>query len=148
MSNPIPNAPHIGARAETNELMALTVSQIIVIAAGGALGSVLRFGLSTWVYAQVGRSFPYGTLAVNVLGCLLMGFLFVLFIERLASDALLRAGILIGLLGGFTTFSAFSIETINLFEQGAFTKAAINMILSLVLCVGATWLGVVFGRQL
>lgn len=128
--------------------MAPTVSQIIVIAVGGALGSVLRFVMSTWVYAQVGRSFPYGTLAVNVFGCLLMGFLFVLFIERLASDALLRAGMLIGLLGGFTTFSAFSIETISLVEQGAFAKATVNMIVSLVLCVGATWLGVVFGRQL
>lgn len=148
MSNPIPSAPPIGARAEISELMALTVSQIIVVAVGGALGSVLRFGLSTWVHAQVGRSFPYGTLAVNMLGCLAMGFIFVLFIERLASDALLCAGILIGLLGGFTTFSAFSIETINLFEQGAVAKATVNMILSLVLCVGATWLGVVFGRQL
>lgn len=128
--------------------MSLTAPQIIVVAAGGAFGSVLRFVMSTWVYAQVGRSFPYGTLAVNVLGCLLMGFLFVLFIERLASDALLRAGMLIGLLGGFTTFSAFSIETINLVEQGAFAKATVNAIASLVLCVGATWLGVVFGRQL
>jgi CrcB protein len=121
---------------------------VLAVAAGGAVGSVLRFWMSTGVHALVGRSFPYGTLAVNVLGCLLMGFLFVLFLERLSDDAVLRAGILIGVLGGFTTFSSFSIETFNLMEQGAHLKAAINMVASLVLCVAATWIGVILGRQL
>jgi CrcB protein len=121
---------------------------VLAVAAGGAVGSVLRFWMSTGVHALVGRSFPYGTLAVNVLGCLSMGFLFVLFLERLSDDAVLRAGILIGVLGGFTTFSSFSIETFNLIEQGAHLKAAINMVASLVLCVAATWIGVILARQL
>ncbi|MEK6679183.1 MAG: CrcB family protein, partial [Nitrospirota bacterium] len=63
-------------------------------------------------------------------------------------NVVLRAGLLIGVLGGFTTFSSFSIETFNLIEQGAHLKALANMALSLVLCVGGTWLGVIIGRQL
>ena len=121
--------------------------QVLAIAAGGAVGSLLRFWMSNWVHAFAGRTFPYGTLAVNVLGCLIMGFLFVLFIDRLSDNPVLRAGILIGVLGGFTTFSSFSIETFNLIEQGAWAKAVANMSGSLVLSVGATWIGVMLGRQ-
>ncbi|HJW81730.1 MAG TPA: fluoride efflux transporter CrcB [Acidiferrobacterales bacterium] len=124
------------------------MSQILAIAAGGAVGSVLRYGLSTWVHALLGRGFPYGTLAVNVLGCLAMGVLFVLLVERMGESAVWRAGLLIGVLGGFTTFSTFSIETFNLIEQGAMARAAGNMAVSLVLCVGATWLGVILARQI
>lgn len=127
---------------------AQTMSQVIAIAAGGALGSVLRYWLSTWVYALAGRGFPYGTLAVNVLGCLLMGVLFVLLVERMGESALLRAGLLIGVLGGFTTFSTFSIETFNLIEQGAWVRALANSVASLVLCIGATWIGVILARQI
>lgn len=123
------------------------MNQVLAIAAGGAVGSVLRFWMSTWVHSFAGRSFPYGTLTVNVLGCLAMGFLFVLFLDRLSDNNVLRAGILIGVLGGFTTFSSFSIETFNLIEQGAWLKAVANMTGSLLLCVGATWLGVILGRQ-
>ena len=124
------------------------MKQLFAIAAGGALGSVLRYGLSTWVHSVVGRGFPYGTLAVNVLGCLAMGFLFVLLVERMGENTILRAGLLIGVLGGFTTFSAFSIETFNLIEQGALVKATGNMAASLILCIGATWIGVLLARQL
>ena len=123
------------------------MNQVLAIAAGGAVGSVLRFWMSTWVHSFAGRSFPYGTLTVNVLGCLAMGFLFVLFVDRLSDNNVLRAGILIGVLGGFTTFSSFSIETLNLIEHGAWVKAAANMTGSLLLCVGATWVGVILGRQ-
>lgn len=122
--------------------------QLLAIAAGGAVGSLLRFLMSNWVHLVAGRSFPYGTLVVNVLGCLIMGFLFVLFIDRLTDNPVLRTGILIGVLGGFTTFSSFSIETFNLIEQGSWAKAVVNMSASLMLCVGATWIGVVLGRQL
>ena len=124
------------------------MNQVIAIAIGGAAGSVLRYWMSTAVYSLLGRAFPYGTLAVNVLGCLLMGVLFVLFVERLSSDGIWRAAILIGVLGGFTTFSAFSMETFNLIEEGAVLKALLNMSASLVLCIGATWAGVILGRQL
>ncbi len=124
------------------------MNQLLAIAAGGALGSVARYGMSVSIYAMLGRTFPYGTLAVNVLGCLLMGFLTVLFLERLSVDGIWRAAILIGVLGGFTTFSSFSIETFNLIESGELVKAGLNMALSLVLCIMATWLGAIIGRQL
>lgn len=123
------------------------MNKVLAIAVGGAAGSVLRFWLSTWVHSFAGRAFPYGTLAVNVLGCLAMGFLFVLLVERLSDDTVLRAGILIGVLGGFTTFSSFSIETFNLIEQGALLRAVANIAASLFLCLGATWAGVILGRQ-
>ena len=124
------------------------MNQVLAIAAGGAAGSVLRFWMSNWVHTFAGRSFPYGTLAVNVLGCLLMGILFVFFLERLSDNTVLRAGVLIGVLGGFTTFSTFSIETLNLMEHGAYLKAATNAVLSVVLCLSATWVGVIVGRQI
>ena len=124
------------------------MTQVLAIGIGGAIGSLLRFWMSDWVHSFAGRGFPYGTLAVNVLGCLVMGVLFVLLTERFSDNAVLRAGILIGVLGGFTTFSSFSIETFSLMEQGAHIKAALNMALSLVLCVGGTWLGIVLGRQI
>ena len=124
------------------------MKNILAIGLGGAAGSLLRFWMSTWVHAFAWRGFPYGTLAVNVLGCLAMGFLFVLFFERLSDNTVLRAGVLIGVLGGFTTFSSFSIETFNLIETGEVAKAVWNMLGSLILCVGATWIGVILGRQL
>ena len=124
------------------------MNQVLAIAAGGAFGSVLRFWMSTWVHSFAGREFPYGTLTVNVLGCLAMGFLFVLFVDRFSDNTVLRAGILIGVLGGFTTFSSFSIETFNLIEQGEIVRALLNIFASLILCVSATWLGVIIGRQL
>ena len=124
------------------------MNQVLAIAVGGAVGSVLRFWMSTWVYALAGRSFPYGTFAVNILGCLAMGFLFVLFTDRLSGGVVLRAGILIGVLGGFTTFSTFSIEAFNLIEQGEPLKSLLYMLASLLLCVVGTWLGVIIGREL
>ncbi|GBE09395.1 MAG TPA: fluoride efflux transporter CrcB [Gammaproteobacteria bacterium] len=124
------------------------MNQLIVIAAGGAVGAVMRYGMSNAVYTVLGRSFPYGTLAVNVLGSLLMGFLFVLLIERSTFDVYWRSAILIGGLGAFTTFSTFSIETLNLIEDGAVTLALLNILLSVALCIVAVWLGVAMARQI
>jgi len=124
------------------------VSQLIAIAAGGAAGALLRYWVSTGVYVLLGRNFPHGTLAVNVLGSLLMGLLYVLFMERLVASPEMRAGLLIGLLGAFTTFSTFSIETLNLIEQADLLKAGLNILLSVGACILATWLGVSVARQL
>jgi CrcB protein len=124
------------------------VTQTLAIAAGGAIGALLRFWMSSGIYAWLGRAFPYGTLAVNVLGSLLMGFLYILMIERLAIGAEWRAFALVGLLGAFTTFSTFSIETLNLIEQADYAKAALNMLLSVLACVSAAFVGVVLARQL
>jgi len=124
------------------------MNQIVAIASGGAVGAVLRYWVSTGVYAFSGRGFPYGTLAVNVLGSLVMGFLFVWLLERLSNDVTLRAFLLIGLLGAFTTFSTFSVETLNLIESGQLARALVNVLLSVVLCVAAAALGVLLARQI
>ena len=124
------------------------MQQLLAIAGGGALGALLRFGMSNSVYRLLGRDFPYGTMAVNVLGSLLMGFLFVLFVERMVVSEEWRSGLLIGLLGAFTTFSTFSFETLALFDAGAPIKALVNIIASVVLCLVATWLGLILGRQI
>lgn len=122
--------------------------QIIAIAIGGALGSVLRFSLSGGIHHWLGRDFPYGTLTVNVLGSLLMGFLYIVLLERSSLGSEWRALLLIGFLGAFTTFSTFSLETLNLIESGALLKAAVNILLSVTLCLLAAWAGMLGGRQL
>ena len=124
------------------------MSQVLAIAAGGAVGALMRYWVSTGVYTLVGRGFPHGTLVVNVVGSLLMGLLYVLLLERVTAGPELRAGLLIGLLGAFTTFSTFSIETLNLIEQADYFKAGLNVVLSVVACIGAAWLGLIIGRQL
>jgi len=122
--------------------------QILSIAAGGAVGAVLRFWVSNGVYLVLGRGFPYGTLAVNVIGSLLMGLLYVFLLERMTVGPELRGLLLIGLLGSFTTFSTFSIETLNLIEQADYFKAALNMLISVFACVCAAWIGLNVGRQI
>ena len=121
----------------------------ILIFLGAGFGGVCRYWISNSVYCLVGRQFPYGTLIVNISGCFLMGLLFVLILERFDGiGPQLRSLLLIGFLGGYTTFSSFSIETLNLFENGAWLSAALNIFLSVILCIVAAWLGVIGGRQL
>lgn len=124
------------------------MNQFLMIAAGGALGAVSRYGMSSGVYSLLGRSFPYGTLVVNVIGSLLMGFLYVLLVERMNVSAEFRALLLIGFLGSFTTFSTFSMETLSLIQQAEMLKAALNMFISLFVCLLATWLGLIVARIL
>lgn len=121
---------------------------IAAIALGGALGSVARYLLASAVQGAAGRQFPLGTLCVNVLGCLLIGFVYVWMLERTAATAPARAFWMIGVLGGFTTFSSFSLETFNLVVEAAYGRALANAVLSVVLCLAATWTGVLIGRQL
>ena len=122
--------------------------QAMAIAGGGALGALMRFYAANGVYAILGRGFRYGTLFVNVSGSLVMGFLYVLFLDRLQVSPEMRAALLVGVLGAFTTFSTFSIETLNLLENGEHIKALLNIVLSVLLCVFGAWLGVLAGRQL
>lgn len=128
-------------------MQAIPMNQLLLIAAGGATGAVLRFLVSGWVYAVVGRDFPYGTLVVNVFGSLVMGLCFALLVERMGSGPEWRALLMIGLLGAFTTFSTFSIETLNLLEDGELLKAFSNVLLSVVLCLMSAWVGIMVGRQ-
>jgi CrcB protein len=122
--------------------------KLLAIAGAGAVGALFRFGLSNGVYRLLGREFPYGTLVVNVFGSLLIGYFFVLFLERVDASEIWRSAILIGLLGSFTTFSTFSLETLNLFNEGAYVKAMLNVILSVAMCLAGTWIGFALARQL
>lgn len=124
------------------------MTQLAFIAAGGATGALMRYWLSNGIYIFMGRGFPYGTLTVNVIGSLFMGFLYVFMIERMDVSAEWRAALMIGLLGAFTTFSTFSIETLNLLESGEQLKAAMNIVLSVSLCLLGCWLGMIVGRNI
>ncbi len=128
--------------------MTLAFNQLAFIAAGGALGAVLRFLVSNGVHSFMSRDFPYGTLTVNVIGSFLMGLTYVMLIERLNLSPEWRAFIIVGLLGAFTTFSTFSIETLLLIESSELSKALTNVILSVVLCIMGSWIGIILGRQL
>lgn len=108
----------------------------------------MRYGASLGVYSLLGRGFPYGTLFVNVSGSLLMGVLSIVMLERFNVGPEWRAAILVGLLGSFTTFSTFSLETLNLLEQGDVMRAMANIALSVIVCLAAVWLGMIIGRQL
>src|SRR5207248_7148873 len=116
---------------------------------GGFIGSVLRYSVSGFVQ-DLSRSidFPYGTLAVNLIGCLAIGFLSQLAETRGVFTAETRTLIFIGLLGGFTTFSAFSNETINLWRDGESVLALANVFAHVILCLGAVWLSRAVAYQL
>lgn len=123
--------------------------KIFFIALGGAIGSLCRYWVAAGTYSLLGQDFPYGTLAVNFLGSFVMGLLFVLLLERFNGiGEQLRPLLLIGFLGGFTTFSSFSIETLMLVENGELLRAFANIICSIVLCLSAVWAGLSLGRHL
>jgi len=113
---------------------------LAAVALGGALGSVARHLAVNGLAAWLGRAFPYGTLAVNVSGCFLMGLALSLLVQRGLLGEPWRAGLMVGVLGGFTTFSAFAGETLLLAQQRP-TAALLNIGLHLALCLLAVWAG-------
>jgi CrcB protein len=122
-------------------------SSYLAVAAGGALGSVLRFWLANLIQHRAGAVFPWGTIAVNVIGSFLIGFIFCATLEgaRFAASANWRNFLMVGVLGGFTTFSAFSLQTLELFRSGAAGAALLNVLVSVLLCLAVCaagwWLG-------
>jgi CrcB protein len=121
---------------------------IFAIALGGAAGALGRYWVSLTAHSVLGTAFPYGTLTVNVVGSFLMGLLSILLLERVVAAPELRAFILVGFLGAFTTFSTFSLETFHLFLEGAYLKSFINVVVSVFICLTAVWLGMLLGRRL
>ncbi len=124
--------------------------QWLVVAGGGALGAMARFGVVRLSTALFGPAFPLGTLIVNVVGSLIAGILFVRLTEMGsgALDNTLRSLLAIGFLGAFTTFSAFSVETLQLLEKTGVAAAGWNIVLNLALCLGACAAGLWMGRQI
>ena len=119
--------------------------QYFYIAAGGSLGALGRYFLSFWVAQRAQMIFPWGTLIINLAGSFAIGFLFELF-EALMLPPAYRAFFSIGFLGAFTTFSTFSLETVNLLRDGEWRLAALNVVFSVFLGVGMTLAGMIFGR--
>jgi CrcB protein len=121
---------------------------VLMVAFFGALGCVGRYLLSGWAYNLLGRGFPYGTLAVNILGAFSIGLVMEFSLRSTLLPAALRTGLAIGFLGGLTTFSTFSYETFRLLEEGEFLIAAANILTSVLVCLLFTWLGIMAGRSL
>lgn len=120
----------------------------LLVAGGGALGATLRYGLVMLTQSLLGKGFPYGTLAVNVIGSLLIGVLYVLLVERNELSEAWRLALVVGVLGSFTTFSSFSLETLHLMQQSGALAALLNILLNVTLCLSFCWLGLVMARQL
>src|ERR1700759_1727658 len=120
----------------------------VAIAIGGTLGCWARYAQSNLVQAAFGRDFPFATLSINVIGSFLMGFLFILTLERLMIPPGVRVGVLTGVLGGYTTFSTFEMETLLLAESGAFFKAGLYVVLPVVIGFAPAFGGSYIARNL
>jgi len=122
-----------------------TAFTIALFCAGGG---VTRYYLSGWVYNLLGRVFPYGTFAVNIIGAYLIGLIMELGLRSTFISDTLRLGLTVGFLGGLTTFSTFSYETLSLLEDGRFLVAFANIMGSVAVCLLFTWLGIITVRTL
>ncbi|MGH8396954.1 MAG: fluoride efflux transporter CrcB [Gammaproteobacteria bacterium] len=118
------------------------------VAVGGAVGCCARYGVTQLIHLVYGKGFPLATLIINVFGCFLMGFLFFVTLERLSVNPVMRTAILTGGLGGFTTFSTFSLESLLLLEDGMTGYAILYLLLSVFLGLSAAFLGAYLSRNL
>ncbi len=124
------------------------MSIYIAIAVGGSLGAVSRYWVSTTTYQWLGQNFPYGTLSVNLLGSLAMGFLSVLLVHRFNVSDEIRVGLLAGFLGSFTTFSTFAMDTLHLVGNDAILRALVYTLASVILCIVGAWAGLAAAKQM
>lgn len=118
----------------------------VAVAVGGALGSLSRFLVSSWVVANWPRHFYMGTFAVNLIGCFAIGFLSAFFLLRADLPLALRTGLTVGVLGGLTTFSSFSLEVVSLLESSQYATATGYLLGSVVGGLAAAWLGMMLAR--
>jgi CrcB protein len=126
------------------------ITAYLWVAIGGALGSMARFWMAAFVAEILGPQFPWGTILINILGSFVIGF-FATFTGpggRFVVSFDARAFVMVGICGGFTTFSAFSLQTLDLARSGHWLWAAGNVVLSVVLCLLAVWLGYLLAAAL
>lgn len=120
---------------------------LLAVGLGGAIGAMLRYLVMGRVGHAFGLSFPYGTLMVNILGSLTMGVLIVLFARMASVPQHMQALVTVGVLGGFTTFSTFSLDVATLLERGDYSPALLYILASVVGSIGAIFLGLIIARQ-
>lgn len=121
--------------------------KLLLLFVAGGLGTLLRYGLSSLVQRHAGLSFPWGTFVVNMIGCFLFGVLWSLFENRLDISREIRAVVLVGFLGGFTTFSSFAFEGVGLLREGALLPALGHLLGQNVAGLLLVWLGLTVGRH-
>jgi fluoride exporter len=122
------------------------LQKLFWIGLAGCLGTLARYGLSGVVDRRIGETFPAGTLVVNLAGCFVAGFVFQITESRFLVDPVVRAAILIGFLGGFTTFSSFGVQTFTLMRDGEYLYAAFNVLGTNVAGLFLVWVGYTFSK--
>ncbi len=124
------------------------MNKLLLTGVAGLSGTLLRYWMSGWVARRFGETFPLGTLVVNVTGCFLVGFLFYVMYERFLTSDTIRTMLFIGLLGGFTTFSSFGLQTFTLIRDGEFGLAALNVGVSNFFGLFMVWAGYTLAKIL
>ncbi|MBB3134964.1 CrcB protein [Rhizobium pisi] len=122
--------------------------QALLVAVGGAIGSLLRYYVGQWALRLMGPAFPWGTLTVNVVGCFVIGLFTELIARKFNASVELRLLLVTGFLGGFTTFSAFSLDAISLFERGEAVAGGVYIVASVGLSMAAVIAGLAVMRAL
>lgn len=128
--------------------MVMEWNMLLAVFAGGGVGATLRYVIAGAVQQSTGDIFPFGTLAVNLAGSLLLGLIVQIAEVKAGPGLWMRVFLTVGICGGFTTFSTFSLETFRLLQDGSYLFAAGNIVGSLVLCIIGIWVGMVIGRLL
>ena len=126
--------------------MNIPVSHFVAAGIGGAIGAMSRLWVSHSIHNHLSRDFPWGTLAVNSIGSLLIGFLYVLIVENQDIDPVWRMILVVGFLGALTTFSTFSLEALQLFQHKEPVRAIIYVIVSFFGCISLAWVGTILAR--
>ena len=124
------------------------MGRLALISLGGALGTVARYLLSVWLLRTLGPAFPYGTLAVNVIGSFLLGVIMQAGLDTTILSPAARVVLGTGVMGGFTTYSTFNYETLQYLQEGAWAMASLNVATTLLVCLAAGALGVAVARGL
>ncbi|MCM2474932.1 fluoride efflux transporter CrcB [Rhizobium sp. CG5] len=123
------------------------MNHMLLVAAGGAVGSVARYAVGVWAIRTLGPALPWGTFIVNIVGSFVIGLFAEMVAGKFSASPELRLLLITGFLGGFTTFSAFSLDAISLIERGASTSALIYVVGSVTLSIAAVIAGLALGRQ-